>query len=81
MCFVQRDVLAYVPRQRERYDVIVSNPPYVTESEKQEMERNVLDWEPFSALFVPDNDPLLFTGALQSWARVCWRPAADFILR
>mgnify|MGYP000685997772 CR=1 FL=1 len=34
--------------------------PYVTESEKQEMERNVLDWEPFSALFVPDNDPLLF---------------------
>ena len=42
------------------YDVIVSNPPYITESEKQEMERNVLDWEPFSALFVPNNDPLLF---------------------
>ena len=40
--------------------MIVSNPPYITESEKQEMERNVLDWEPFSALFVPDNDPLLF---------------------
>ena len=60
VCFVQRDVLAYVPGSGERYDVIVSNPPYVTESEKQEMERNVLDWEPFSALFVPDNDPLLF---------------------
>ena len=60
VCFVRRDVLAYVPGSGERYDVIVSNPPYVTESEKQEMERNVLDWEPFSALFVPDNDPLLF---------------------
>jgi release factor glutamine methyltransferase len=60
VCFVQRDVLAYVPGSGERYDVIVSNPPYVTESEKQEMDRNVLDWEPFSALFVPDNDPLLF---------------------
>ncbi len=58
--FVQQDVLTYVPDCGERYDVIVSNPPYVTESEKQAMERNVLDWEPFSALFVPDNDPLLF---------------------
>lgn len=43
-----------------RYDVIVSNPPYITESEKQEMDANVLDWEPHTALFVPDADPLLF---------------------
>ena len=43
-----------------RYDVIVSNPPYITESEKQDMEANVLDWEPYTALFVPDADPLLF---------------------
>ena len=41
-------------------DVLVSNPPYIGESEKQTMERNVLDWEPALALFVPDNDPLLF---------------------
>lgn len=41
-------------------DVLVSNPPYITESERAEMERNVLDWEPELALFVPDTDPLLF---------------------
>ena len=42
------------------YDLIVSNPPYVAESEKQEMEANVLNFEPHLALFVPDSDPLLF---------------------
>ena len=41
-------------------DVLVSNPPYIGESEKKDMERNVLDWEPELALFVPDEDPLLF---------------------
>lgn len=60
VCFVKQDVLAWRGDGGQCYDVIVSNPPYITESEKQEMERNVLDWEPFSALFVPNNDPLLF---------------------
>lgn len=41
-------------------DVLVSNPPYVTESERTDMEPNVLEWEPAQALFVPDADPLLF---------------------
>ena len=41
-------------------DLVVSNPPYVRECEKPSMERNVLDFEPSSALFVPDEDPLLF---------------------
>lgn len=44
----------------EGYDVIVSNPPYIAESESTEMERTVLDYEPHAALFVPDDDPLLF---------------------
>lgn len=44
----------------EPVDLVVSNPPYVRESEKAEMERNVLDYEPSSALFVPDEDPLVF---------------------
>ncbi|MCD6596588.1 MAG: peptide chain release factor N(5)-glutamine methyltransferase [Bacteroidales bacterium] len=45
---------------KEKYDLIVSNPPYVTEHEKLKMQPNVLNWEPHSALFVPDNDPLKF---------------------
>ncbi len=42
------------------FDLVVSNPPYICESEKKSMRRNVLDYEPASALFVPDEDPLLF---------------------
>ncbi|MCD8031279.1 MAG: peptide chain release factor N(5)-glutamine methyltransferase [Bacteroides sp.] len=41
-------------------DIIVSNPPYIAESEKSAMEPNVLEWEPSQALFVPDTDPLRF---------------------
>lgn len=41
-------------------DVLVSNPPYITDSERKDMEANVLDWEPGLALFVPDTDPLRF---------------------
>ena len=42
------------------YDIVVSNPPYICEREKEEMRPNVLDYEPHSALFVPDEDPLKF---------------------
>lgn len=55
----QQDVLGDVPAGL-RYDVMVSNPPYITECEKKDMEANVLHWEPSTALFVPDDDPLLF---------------------
>lgn len=58
--FERRDVLTCRPSADDRFDVLVSNPPYVTEAERQEMERNVLDWEPSLALFVPDDDPLRF---------------------
>jgi release factor glutamine methyltransferase len=50
------------------YDLIVSNPPYVTESEKAFMHRNVIDHEPSAALFVPDEDPLVFYRAIGSFA-------------
>lgn len=42
------------------FDIVISNPPYICEREKSEMEANVLDFEPHTALFVPDGDPLLF---------------------
>ena len=48
------------PTATSVFDIIVSNPPYITESERTEMERNVLDYEPETALFVPDTDPLRF---------------------
>ena len=57
--FEQVDILAYEPKG-EQFDIIVSNPPYIKENEKEAMHANVLDWEPHTALFVPDSDPLLF---------------------
>lgn len=57
--FRQVDVLGDYPKDK-RFSIIVSNPPYVLESEKKDMEQNVLGYEPHSALFVPDNNPLLF---------------------
>ena len=57
--FAQVDILTHQSAQ-ETFDIIVSNPPYIKEEEKSGMEANVLDWEPHTALFVPDSDPLLF---------------------
>lgn len=57
--FIQADILKDdIPE--DELDVIVSNPPYVRESEKQYMKKNVLDYEPELALFVKDEDPLIF---------------------
>ena len=58
--FLQRDVLSDDWKKAPSFDVIVSNPPYVTEAEKKDMDANVLDWEPELALFVLDDDPLRF---------------------
>ncbi len=57
--FKRVDVLSDCPSEK-KFDIIVSNPPYVLENEIESMEQNVLDYEPHLALFVPDNDPLLF---------------------
>lgn len=64
--FFESDMLS--PQPSARYDIIVSNPPYVCWSERESMERNVLDYEPGQALFVPDNDPLLFYKAIAAYA-------------
>ena len=57
--FLQRDILQ-TETLPEKYDIIISNPPYVRELEKNEMHSNVLNYEPYLALFVPDDRPLLF---------------------
>ena len=68
--FVKADVLdtaqefSYGP-----FDLILSNPPYIMEKEKALMRSNVLDYEPEQALFVPDENPLLFYRAIAAWSQ------------
>ena len=63
--FCYADILNHIyPSQKEKYDIIVSNPPYVTTSEQFSMLKNVIDYEPHIALFVPDTDSLIFYRAI-----------------
>ena len=67
--FLQADILdENTWKSFSTYHVIISNPPYITESEKAMMERNVLDYEPAIALFVPDENPLLYYRAISDFA-------------
>lgn len=58
--FAKEDILNPVVVNKRKFDIIISNPPYVTESERAYMRRNVLDYEPENALFVTDANPLVF---------------------
>lgn len=68
--FIEDDMLS--PKNLElintKYDLIISNPPYVRDSEKLEMHQNVLNFEPHNALFVPDNDALKFYNGIANFA-------------
>lgn len=70
--FLQADILTPLSSEKKdsgsKFDVIVSNPPYVRQSEKDKMSKNVLDYEPHLALFVNDNDPLVFYKAIADFA-------------
>lgn len=65
--FRMADMLELEPERRD-YNLVVSNPPYVCEDEKAGMHRNVLDYEPPQALFVDNNDPLVFYRAIARFA-------------
>ena len=60
--------------QISNQNIVVSNPPYICQQERAAMERNVLDFEPSLALFVPDDDPLLFYRAIAGYARQALKP-------
>ena len=67
--FVQSDILQEtIALPCPTFDLIISNPPYIQEKERCNMERNVLDYEPSLALFVPDKDPLKFYRAIGLYA-------------
>ena len=67
--FIKADVLAGPVEGMGTFDMILSNPPYVMDSEKALMRKNVLDHEPWLALFVSDEDPLVFYQAVAAWAQ------------
>ena len=88
--FIKADVLAGPdscchPERSEgsfdqQYDVLVSNPPYVMDKEKALMRTNVLDHEPHLALFVSDDDPLVFYRAIARWAEQLLKPGGYCIV-
>ena len=80
--FQQVDILRDAPAglASGTLDVLVSNPPYVRESERPLMRANVLAWEPATALFVPDHDPLLFYRRLVALGAELLRPGGSIYL-
>ncbi|MBR5602933.1 MAG: peptide chain release factor N(5)-glutamine methyltransferase, partial [Bacteroidales bacterium] len=67
--FIHDDILSLKNKIDTKFDIIVSNPPYVREVEKADMHDNVLNWEPQTALFVSDNDPLIFYRTILEFAK------------
>lgn len=79
--FLQADILQAPPHfPCGQFDLILSNPPYVMDSQKKEMRPNVLEYEPSIALFVPDEDPLVFYRAVARWSQALLAPAGTGIV-
>lgn len=71
--FIKADALHLAP-ENSAFDIIVSNPPYIAERERADMEPRVYEHEPEMALFVPDSDPLEFYAAISAWAVTALAP-------
>jgi release factor glutamine methyltransferase len=76
---VPYDILSGDSFPEKDFDIIISNPPYVTEGEKRFMMKNVLDYEPELALFVPDNDPLKYYKAIVKTTADNLKPGGAFV--
>lgn len=76
--FEHQDALS-APDDEERWDVIVSNPPYICDRERADMSDNVLSYEPELALFVPDSEPLLFYRAIARYASKALKPGGRLL--
>lgn len=76
--FEHQDALS-APDDEERWDVIVSNPPYICDKERADMSDNVLSYEPELALFVPDSDPLLFYRSIARYASKALKPGGRLL--
>lgn len=75
--FLKTDILNMPAPTAGAYDIIVSNPPYIVPSEMAGMAANVLDYEPHSALFVPESNPLVFYKAIAAHARKALIPGGS----
>ena len=77
---VENDMLQQTYQVAPQWDLIVSNPPYICDSEAEEMDANVLDYEPEIALFVPDDDPLQFYVPIMNYAQSALHPGGQLWL-
>ena len=77
---VENDMLQQTYQVAPQWDLIVSNPPYICDSEAEEMDANVLDYEPEIALFVPDDDPLQFYVPIMNYAQSALHPGGELWL-
>jgi len=76
--FIEADILTF--KSEEKFDIIVSNPPYIRDLEKADMHNNVLVYEPHLALFVRDENPLVFYKAIADFARTNLKPNGQLYL-
>lgn len=79
VAFRCQDVLNINAGVGRKWDIIVSNPPYICDSERETMDRNVVDYEPPTALFVPDSDPLVFYRAITRYAAASLRDGGSLL--
>jgi len=76
--FIEADICQY--ESGLKYDLIISNPPYITEDERKEMHQNVLQYEPHLALFVTNENPLIFYKSIADFAKINLNPSGKLFI-